>query len=421
MEERLSYKVSATIAGKYAPLINRSHMLHEQTMKSEFPRIRESSAINIDLWIDGSIYPHHLGSKKRPSFRSVSDLLEFVGEGKKGLLGYVESLSACNESNLKFRLDEAERENCNLQANVRSLTKSIEEKNRLLQFSRDELLARQIAEEKNQETLVSNELLKSEVQSLKKECHRLNAFSSQNEESCLQLEINYWIEIESLRESYKNKINSLKSDLKRTIATLRQREQRLQNLTKTPYGYHTTIRMKKDLSCLASTGGQAKRRLRLLRSVIAPTTTNHVQTVNQETGSRQRLCGDNKMVQIQTSKVLASLLSEIELTSMCESSKLSAVGIRMANFYLDKIGENVGANEICETMDRNGITQVGYVAVYKQFKGATRAAGRGLRIGCLPNPHQISLARSMLNLKLSEYVGKYYSIVSTLEVTPPPK
>lgn len=420
MEEQLTYKVSATIAGKYAPIINRSRMLHEQMPKSEFPRIRESGATNIDVWIDGSIYPHHPGSKKRPSFRSVSDLLEFVGEGKKGLLGYVESLSACNESNLKFRIDEAERENCNLQANVRSLTESIEEKNRLLQFSRDELLARQIAEEKNQETSVSTELLKSEVQSLKKECHRLNAFSNQNEESCLQLEINHWIEIESLRESYEDKINSLKSDLKRTTATLRRREQRLQNLTKTPYGYRTTIRMKKDLSCLASTGGQAKRRLRLLRSVIAPTTTNHVQTVNQETGSRQRLRGD-KMVQIQTGKVLASLLSETEVTSMCESSKLSAVGIRMANFYLDKIGENVGANEICETMDRNGITQAGYAAVYKQFKGATRAAGRGLRIGCLPNPHQISLARSMLNLKLSEYVGKYYSIVSTLEVTPPPK
>jgi hypothetical protein len=93
----------------------------------------------------------------------------------------------------------------------------------------------------------------------------------------------------------------------------------------------------------------------------------------------------------------------------------------MANFYLDKIGENVGANEICETMDRNGITKPGYAAVYKQFKGATRVAGRGLRVGCLPNPHQISLARSMFNLKLSEYVGKYYSIVSTLEVTPPPK
>jgi hypothetical protein len=259
------------------------------------------------------------------------------------------------------------------------------------------------------------------LKALSVEClDHMNAFSSQNEESCLQLEIHYWIEIESLRENYEDKINSLKSDLKRTIATLRRREQRLQNLTKTPYGYRTTIRMKKDLSCLASTGGQAKRRLRLLRSVIAPTTTNHVQTVNQETGSRQRLRGD-KMVQIQTGKVLASLLSETEVTSMCESSKLSAVGIRMANFYLEKIGENVGANEICETMDRNGITQASYAAVYKQFKGATRAAGRGLRVGCLPNPHQISLARSMLNLKLSEYVGKYYSIVSTVEVTPPPK
>ena len=192
-------------------------------------------------------------------------------------------------------------------------------------------------------------MLKNEVQSLKKECQRLkalsvecldrmNTFSSQNEESCLQLEIHYWTEIKSLRESCGDKINYLESDLKRTIATLMQRDQRLQNLTKTPYGYRTTIRMRNDLSRLASTGGQTKRRLRLLRFVIAPTTTNHVQTVNQETGPRQRLRGD-KMVQTQIGKAFAPLLSEIEVISMCEFSKLSAVGIRMANFYLDKIGE----------------------------------------------------------------------------------
>jgi len=104
-----------------------------------------------------------------------------------------------------------------------------------------------------------------------------------------------------------------------------------------------------------------------------------------------------KIVQTQTSKVLASLLLQIEVTLMCESSKLSIVGIRMANFYLDKIGESVGSNEVCETMDQNGITQASYAAVYKQFKGATRAAGLGLHLGCFPNLHQVFLAKLMLN------------------------
>jgi len=92
-----------------------------------------------------------------------------------------------------------------------------------------------------------------------------------------------------------------------------------------------------------------------LQSVIVPTTTNHIQIVNQETGSRQRLHGD-KTMQSQTDKVLASLLSKVEVAAMCESSKLNTIGIRMANFYLDKIGDTVGTNEICETMDRNVIT-----------------------------------------------------------------
>ena len=40
----------------------------------------------------------------------------------------------------------------------------------------------------------------------------------------------------------------------------------------------------------------------------------------------------------------------------------------------------------------------------------------GLRIGCLPNPHTVSVARKMLNLKLGDYVGEYYLINNTLEV-----
>ena len=53
---------------------------------------------------------------------------------------------------------------------------------------------------------------------------------------------------------------------------------------------------------------------------------------------------------------------------MCKSSKLSKVGIQMANYYMDKIGEIVGAQEILETCDQNGIRHQGYGAIYKRFK-----------------------------------------------------
>jgi hypothetical protein len=88
----------------------------------------------------------------------------------------------------------------------------------------------------------------------------------------------------------------------------------------------------------------------------------------------------------------------------------------MANHYLDRIGKSVGPIDILETCDRNGITHAGYGAIYKKFKGAIKSAGKGLRVGCLPNPHTVSVARKMSNLKLGEYVGDYYSINNTLEV-----
>lgn len=102
------YKISASLDRKYAPLINRSRMIHEQTSKAYFSVLRDRGETNVDLWTDGSIYPQHPISNKRPNFRSVSDLLQFVGDGRSGLLGYVESLCQTDAS-IQFRLQEAQR------------------------------------------------------------------------------------------------------------------------------------------------------------------------------------------------------------------------------------------------------------------------------------------------------------------------
>jgi len=87
-----------------------------------------------------------------------------------------------------------------LKESTRILKDIIEEKNRLLQFSANELRFREIIEEKNRETIAMSELLKCKVKSLKVECvclHaifkeslcRMNACSSQNQENLLQIEI----------------------------------------------------------------------------------------------------------------------------------------------------------------------------------------------------------------------------------------
>lgn len=420
-----SYKISATISAKYAPLISRSRVLHEQTPKSDFAQRRESGALNIDLWVDGSLYPHNPVDNKRPPFRSVSQLLEFVAEGKNGLLGYIERLCS-RDSQIEFSLNEAQREISMLREGMQQFMSVREERDRLLTFTRSETSVRERIAEENRTLVSLSERLKNEFSGLQLEFRRMQASYDErlsrshatvegNCEDNLQKEVDFWVYTETQKEAYEKKLSELSSKLKRTKATLRRREIRLEKLIKTPYGYRSSIRPRKDVRDLAPGGGQAKRAIRLARSILVPRTVTEIQTRNAENGTRERLCG-NKETQKGTAKVLGSMLSRQEVISMCESSKLSSVGIQMANQYLDRIGKSVGPNDILETCDRNGITHAGYGAIYKKFKGAIKSVGKGLRIGCLPNPHTVSVARKMLNLKLGEYVGDYHSINNTLEV-----
>jgi len=73
----------------------------------------------------------------------------------------------------------------------------------------------------------------------------------------------------------------------------------------------------------------------------------------------EHFCG-NKETQEGIAKVLASLQSRQEVIALCKPSKMSIVGIQMANHYLDQIGKTVGPNYILEIYDWNSIIHVGY-------------------------------------------------------------
>lgn len=106
------YKISATLGGQYTPLIKRTRDCQVHMSKLELDALRASAAgaSNIDLWVDGSLYPHNpLDLERRPRFKSVSELLEFTGEGKKGLLGYIESLCKVDKT-IEFNLAETKKE-----------------------------------------------------------------------------------------------------------------------------------------------------------------------------------------------------------------------------------------------------------------------------------------------------------------------
>lgn len=49
-----------------------------------------------------------------------------------------------------------------------------------------------------------------------------------------------------------------------------------------------------------------------------------------------------------------------------------------------------------------GVTVAGYNAIYNRVKFGMQSTIKGLRKGCLPNPHQVVTLRSELNLHLTD-------------------
>jgi len=139
--------------------------------------------------------------------------------------------------------------------------------------------------------------------------------------------------MESLKQTHEERVQSIAFELKGTKATLRRRDLRLQKLVKTPCGYRSTVRDRRDIHTLAPNGGHAKRAIRLARCILTLATTKEVQTRNSQNGTNQRLCGSED-TQSGTAQVLTSLLTMKEVNAMCESSKLSSIGVKMANHYL---------------------------------------------------------------------------------------
>lgn len=400
------YKVQAWIGEKYKPLIIRGRPLHEQTDRLDFAEKRRNCDQNIDLWLDGSLYPVDPRSGKRPRIDSPSSLLEFVGDGGKGLLGYIKSL----ESNSSG-----------------SMQKEVE--NNLLRARIDELVLQSGEDSSRFECIIAalqNDLFLLQIQ-LSKTCrdyeHQLSSmFVERNnlEAKNSNLKDQHDHRLKEIEAAHSETISGLNSKIVAVSKDLRNTKARLQRLKKTPYGIRSHIRARRDLSELVPSGGHAKAARRLARAIIAPETTRQIHAQNALGSTHRRLCGTQEM-QERTGKVFGSLLSRTEVGTLMTLPAFKTVGVRMANFYLNKIGEKVGTRSVLQTCDESGITQAGYNSFYKKFKGGIRSAGKGLRLGCLPNPHQVQLLRKELNMNLEDLVGQPMFISNTYEVAPSTK
>lgn len=122
VDDALPYKVQVSISGKYRPLILRGRMIHEQTPKSAFPAKRRAGNTNLDLWLDGKLYPAN-SFGKRPKFVDVKSVLGVFGEGENGMLGYTKSLLNWRETLDLPRQDSVENEK--MRQNIDDLSSSL--------------------------------------------------------------------------------------------------------------------------------------------------------------------------------------------------------------------------------------------------------------------------------------------------------
>jgi hypothetical protein len=51
----------------------------------------------------------------------------------------------------------------------------------------------------------------------------------------------------------------------------------------------------------------------------------------------------------------------------------------------------ISAAEICEVMDTNGMTNIGFVEAYKTFQDSIKDHGSGLQVRCLLKPRHVTM------------------------------
>lgn len=105
---RDTYNLHIELEREYEPLSKRNKTNYLSTTSKEMFRMQGKK--NIDLWIDGRLYPKDPFRNSTPPFKDITSLLNFAGDGHNGLLGYTEHLEAASNA-LRLERDLFEKEN----------------------------------------------------------------------------------------------------------------------------------------------------------------------------------------------------------------------------------------------------------------------------------------------------------------------
>ena len=253
-----SYTPSCVLSAKFRPLNTRGQKLADQTPVTEFPARRNAGDANLDLWLDGTIYPQNPRMKAPPPFRDLNGLLCYVVDGADGLLGYANALIGGNNFVQCCEDLLAVAESLHVAKRTAEAQLEAERSARqcdILQFQEHvsavesrhhaaDLLARAHIQRLNADIALHVADKVRHIQDATVEVETLTARNAQ--------------EAEQVRSRYKTKISELKLELLKSQNNLGMSQLRCNRLSNSQR--HTIgKRQRKDLSQLVKGGGHAKR------------------------------------------------------------------------------------------------------------------------------------------------------------------
>jgi hypothetical protein len=416
-----SYVPSVVLDSKYAPVFKRGSRIGEgQNPRTCFPIKRKAGDTNIDLWLDGSIYPQDPSTGHPPAFRTLKEFLEFVCHGQAGLLGYVEKLAGPNGySTNDVRILQQKVLDLNVCTNT-----EIERLKHFIEYLLNEL------------DVVKKRWATQVVELQQVRTDEMNSYQLQSEclrEQCLALKRDLEINLEAykqhlgvyefqareatraheqaleegkrvsdnrlalLSQEHLQVINTLTCELTDAKNEMVKLQQKLNKLVSTPFGQRSQLRQTRALDQLAQKGGQRRARISAIRRLLQPKTHHQLVDGNKGSGSRKRLCGP-KSTQEGTATALAGMLSRNEALALGTMPILSFVGRRMANHYLEKIGAEIDTESILAACDMTGVSQRGYGQIYKTIKGRVGLVDKDLKANFLPTPNKVCWSHFLLGI-----------------------
>ena len=86
---------------------------------------------------------------------------------------------------------------------------------------------------------------------------------------------------------------------------------------------------------------------------------------------------------------LDGMLSRDEALARGSTTKLSFVGKKMANYYLEKISVKIDTESILAACDMTRVSQCGNGKIYKIIKGRVGIVDKDMKVNFLPTPNKV--------------------------------